>query len=222
MIILGLTGSIAMGKSTVGAMMNTLGIAVHDSDAVVHNLLQTESEARPAIAANFPYFDFPQIYEKKTYAINRRELGKLVFDNAELRERLEGILHPLVRKSQVEFIRQSQNKGLEMVCLDIPLLFETGAERRVDCTIVVSAPYFVQRARVMERPHMTEEKFQAILSRQMPDAEKCRRADYVIKTGLGRAHSMKMLKDVILDIREKTYGMIHVEHSVNEDDIAEA
>ncbi len=220
MIILGLTGSIGMGKSTTASMMKILGIAVHDSDATVQELLKPESKARPAIASHFPYFEFPQIYIKKTYEINRRELGKLVFNNDELRERLESILHPLVKKSQNEFIRQSRAKGLDMICLDIPLLFETGADKDVDYTINVSAPYFIQRARVLSRPNMTEEKFKAILSRQMPDHEKCKRADFVIKTGLGCAHTMKSLKQVIYKIREDS-RIYNNNESPNKENIAD-
>lgn len=206
MIVLGLTGSIGMGKSTVAAMMESLGIAVHDSDAAAHRLLEPKSEARLAIAAAFPHYEYSQIYEKKTYDINRRELGKVVFSDDTARERLESIIHPMVRKSQIEFLRSSKLKGLEIVTLDIPLLFETGAEARVDYTIVVSAPYFIQKARVLARPDMTEQKFHAILSRQMPDAEKRSRSDFVIQTGLGRAHTMRCLKDILHGVREGVYG----------------
>lgn len=206
MIVLGLTGSIGMGKSTVAAMMNTLGIPVHDSDIAAHRLLEPKSEARLALAAAFPHYQYPQIYEKKTYNINRRELGKIVFSDDEARERLEAIIHPMVRKSQTEFLRASKIKGARIAALDIPLLFETGAEARVDYTITVSAPYFLQRARVLARPDMSEEKFHAILSRQMPDAEKRARSDFVIQTGLGRAHSFSSLKEILESIRQEVYG----------------
>lgn len=206
MIILGLTGSIAMGKSTIGAMMENMRIPVHEADAAVHDLLKFESEAWPAIKANFPFFNYPEIYEDKGRALNRKEFGKLIFNDDDLRELLESILHPLVHKSQNEFIREYKLKGFDMVCLDIPLLFETGADERVDYTITVSAPYFIQRQRVLERPNMSEEKFHAILQRQMPDEQKCSLSDYVIKTGLGRAHAMKDLKSALHDIREKEFG----------------
>ncbi len=200
MIVIGLTGSIGMGKSTLGAMMENMGVPVHDADEAVRILLKPKSEARPAIASAFPYFEFPNIYEKKTYNLKRKEFGDLIFSNNSHRENLEAILHPFVRKAQNEFIRAHSLKGRRIVCLDIPLLFETGGAQSVDYTITVSAPDFIQRERVLARPNMTEEKFNAILARQMPDAEKRTLSDYVIKTGLGRAQSMKELKGVIADI----------------------
>lgn len=206
MIVLGLTGSIGMGKSTVAAMMKTLGIPVHDSDIAAHRLLEPKSEARLALAAAFPHYEYPQIYEKKTYNINRRELGQIVFSDDEARARLEAIIHPLVRKSQTEFLRASALKGIKIAVLDVPLLFETGADARVDYTITVSAPAFLQRARVLARPDMTEEKFHAILARQMPDAEKRARSDFVIQTGLGRAHSLQTLKQILQDVQNLSGG----------------
>jgi len=200
-IIIGLTGSIGMGKSTLSAMMENLGIPVHDADKCVRLLLKNKSEARPAIAAAFPYFQFPEIYEKKTYDLKHKEFGAMIFSHDNHRETLESILHPFVHKSQNEFIRAQRLKGIDIVCLDIPLLFETGSENRVDHIITVSAPDFIQRERVLARPHMTGGKFNAILARQMPDAEKCARSDYVIKTGLGRFHSLKCLRSVLTDIR---------------------
>lgn len=203
MIVLGLTGSIAMGKTTIGTMMKTMNIPVHESDHVVHKLLQRNSIARPAIASAFPFFEHPEIYDRKTKDLKRKEFGDLIFNNDEHKATLESILHPLVQKSQNEFIRAETLKGRDIVCLDIPLLFETGSDSRVDYTMVVSAPYFIQRERALSRPKMSEEKFLAILEQQMPDAEKCTRADYIIKTGLGRAPSMKALKLALLDIRIK-------------------
>ncbi len=202
MVVIGLTGSIAMGKSTIGAMIMHLGVPVHEADHAVHGFLSDpKSLARPLIANAFPIYEFPQIYDRKTKGINRAELGRLVFNNDGHRETLEGILHPLVHKSQNEFIRTQKIKGRDIVCLDIPLLFETNAQDRIDYTFVVSAPYEIQRARVLARPNMDEEKFHAILERQMPDVQKRIMADYVIKTGLGRAHAMKELKQAILDLR---------------------
>ncbi len=189
-----------MGKSTVGAMMRTLSIPVHESDHAVHDLYKRKSPARAALAAAFPYYEFPQIYDRKTKDIKRKELGALVFKKPDLLEKLEAILHPMVQQSQQDFIRVNARKGVQIVALDIPLLFETGAEERVDYTITVSAPYFLQRERVLARPNMSEEKLQAILKTQMPDAEKCRRSDYVIKTGLGRAQTMRELKETLRDI----------------------
>ncbi len=203
MIILGLTGSIAMGKSTIGSMMKNMNIPVHEADIEVNNLLQPNSIARPAIAAAFPLFEYPEIYDRKTKNIKRKIFSDFIFNNDEHRQVLESILHPLVRTSQNEFIRTSKLKGRDIICLDIPLLFETNSQSRTDYTITVSAPYDIQRARALSRPNMSEDKFHAILERQMPDAQKCKQSDYVIKTGLGLAYSMKELKTIIAEIKEK-------------------
>ena len=202
-IVLGLTGSIAMGKSMVGAMLENLGIPVHDADAAVHQFLEPDNQARIEIAAVFPYYEHPDLYVKKTRAIDRAKLGALVFGDDELRERLEGILHPLVEQDQQEFIAQRGRLGRSIVALDIPLLYETGADKRVDYTLVASAPLMMQRERALERSNMDEDKLDSIIARQIPDLEKQKRADYVIKTGLGRGHSIKLLKEALLDIRIK-------------------
>ncbi len=193
-----------MGKSTVGAMMRGMGVPVHESDEAVHTLLKRDSPARPALAAAFPYYEYSELYQKKTYDFDRKALARLVFHDDEQRALLESILHPFVQAEQQDFIGEHARKGYDMACLDIPLLFETGAEQRVDYTITVSAPAFLQKQRAMARPNMSEEKFARIAARQMSDAEKCRRADYVIKTGIGRAHSMKALKGVLADIKIKS------------------
>ncbi|MEM7618105.1 MAG: dephospho-CoA kinase [Pseudomonadota bacterium] len=208
MIVLGITGSIGMGKSTIGGMLQTLGVPVHESDHAVHELLQPGRAGYIAVAAEFPLFEFPQIFEKKNKEgrrpFNRKTLGDLVFNNEEYRVRLENILHPLVRKSQVKFVRDQKRLGKNIVALDIPLLFETEAQERVDFVINASAPHHVQRERVLDRPGMTEEKFEAILEKQMPDTEKCTLSDYIVHTGLGRAQSMKELKEILKDIKSKT------------------
>ena len=205
MIVLGLTGSIGMGKSTAAGMLETMNVAVHDSDAEVHRLLSNDEQARLALAAQFPFYKYFTIYGRKNKngvrGFNRKRLGKLVFNNAREREKLEKILHPLVRKAQDEFIRIQRNAGADIVALDIPLLFETGAQQRVDYTIVISAPAFIQQERVLSRPNMTKKKFAAILERQMPDGEKCARADFVVPSGLGKAQTMKALKNIIYNLR---------------------
>ncbi|MFK7838972.1 MAG: dephospho-CoA kinase [Bdellovibrionales bacterium] len=205
MIVIGITGSIGMGKSTAAGMLNTMGIPVHDSDAEVHRILSSDEQARLALAAQFPFYKYFSIYGRKnkngTRGFNRKRLGKLVFENSIEREKLERILHPLVRKSQNEFMRIQKNAGADIVALDIPLLFETGAEQNIDYAITVSAPAFIQKERVMSRPNMTEKKFQAILERQMPDDEKCARADFVIPSGLGKAKMMQSLKEIIYNLR---------------------
>ena len=206
MIILGLTGSIAMGKSTVAGMFQKEGVPVHDSDEAVHELLQPGGKAVPLIAEAFPVFKYPEIYDKKKNGvkpINRSKLGALVFaeGNEELLKELEAILHPLVQESQQVFTRK--HKGADIVVLDIPLLYETGAENRVDYVVVASAPYNIQRQRVLDRPGMDEEKLETILTRQMPDGEKRVRADFIVDTGLGHAHSMKQVKEILLSLRNK-------------------
>ena len=208
MIVIGITGSIGMGKSTIGAMLGTMGIDAHESDGAVHELLQPGRAGYLAVAAAFPYFEYPQVFGKKDKdgrrALERGALGDLIFNNDDHRIALEDILHPLVREAQDKFIRAQKRAGKKIAALDIPLLFETGTEARVDYTINVTAPPHVQKARVLERPAMTEEKFNAILEQQMPDEEKCAHADYVVHTGLGRAQSMKELKTIIQDIQKKT------------------
>lgn len=179
MRILGLTGSIGMGKSTAAAMFRRDGIAVHDADAAVHDLLRRGGAAVPAVAKAFPE-------AVRDGAVDRKALGALVFGRPEALRRLEAILHPLVRRRMRRFLQQAGRRGDRLVVLDIPLLFETGGERFCDAVAVVSAPRLIQRQRVLARPGMTPEKFAAILAAQMPDREKRRRADWVVPTGLGR------------------------------------
>lgn len=206
MIVLGLTGSIGMGKTTCAAMFKRLGIPIHDADQQVRALTGPGGEAYSTIQAAFPYFEFPSLYvdDKKrgVRMIDRFKLAKLVFNCDDKRRRLENILHPLVRISQTNFIRAQQNMGQKLVVLDIPLLYETSGDNRVDYVAVASAPYHLQRQRVLCRPGMTEDKFNAILSKQIPDAEKCARADFIIQTGLGRAHSMKRVKEIVLGLKQ--------------------
>lgn len=207
MILLGLTGSIGMGKSTAATMLSRMNIPIHDSDAEVHRLLSSDEQTRLALAAQFPFYRYFGIYGRKNKngvrGFNRKKLGKLVFNHPAERKKLEQILHPLVRKSQDEFTRKHRNAGADIIAFDIPLLFETGAEQRMDYTLVVSAPAFIQEQRVMSRPNMSEKKLEAILNTQMPDAEKCARADFIVPTGLGRAETMRTLKKIILGLRQK-------------------
>lgn len=190
MIVIGLTGSIGMGKSTALKMFQDLGVPCHDSDACVHALMQPGGKACALVGDAFP-----QVY--KEGVIDRQALGAIVFANPEERVRLENILHPLVRESQREFIAGSQSK---VVVLDIPLLFETGAEGNVDITICVDAPHEIQRQRVLARPGMTEEKFAAILANQMSSSEKVARADYVVQTGVGTADTMMQIENILKEV----------------------
>jgi dephospho-CoA kinase len=176
MFILGLTGSLGMGKSTTARFFAEEGVPVHDADAVVHRLY--EGEAAAAIEAAFPG-------TTAAGKVDRARLAARVLADPEALRRLEAIVHPLVQAAEQRLLAQAQARGDKVVVLDIPLLFETGGQQRVDAVVVVSAPEAVQRARVLERPGMTEEKLAAILARQMPDAEKRRRADFLVDTSQG-------------------------------------
>ena len=174
MLVVGLTGSIGMGKSTVAARLRALGIGVCDADAEVHRLY--EGPAVAAIAAAFP----------GTTAggkVDRQKLGLAVLDKPDEIKRLEAIVHPLVVAAEREFLRRAAAKGAALAVLEIPLLLETGGEARVDVVVVCSAPAEAQRERVMQRFAMSPEKLEQILARQMPDAEKRKRADFVVETG---------------------------------------
>jgi dephospho-CoA kinase len=196
MIVLGLTGSVGMGKSTAAAMLRRLGVPVHDSDATVHRLMAPGGGATAAVAKAFPEA------RRKDGGIDRVALGRRVFDDAKALRRLEAILHPLVRQSQQRFLDSARTRRVPLVVLDVPLLLETGGETRCDKVLVVSAPAPLQRARVMARRGMTEARFRAILAKQMPDAEKRRRADYVVPSGLGRAVTYRMLQRIVRELRQ--------------------
>jgi len=171
MFILGLTGSIGMGKSTTGRFFADAGVPVHDSDAVVHALY--EGEAVAAVAAAFPGTAVDG-------RIDRAKLAAQLLGNPDAIKRLEAIVHPLVRAATQRFLDAQAARGARVVVLDIPLLFETGGERRVDAVVVVSAPPDVQRARVLGRSGMTAERLDTLLARQMSDAEKRARAHFVV------------------------------------------
>ncbi len=190
MFVLGLTGSIGMGKSTAAAMLRRLGVPVHDADATVHRLMGRGGGAVAAIGAAFPGV----VVEG---AVDRRRLGGRVFGDAAALRRLEAILHPQVRRDGEAFLRAQARHRRPLVVLDIPLLYETGAERRCDAVLVVSAPACVQAARVLARPGMTPEKFRAILAQQRPDAEKRRRADFVLHTGLAKGATLRRLTRIV-------------------------
>ena len=190
MVILGLTGSIAMGKSTAAGMLRRLGVPVHDSDAAVHRLLAKGGDAVPLVARAFPGV-------VRRGAVDRRALGALVFADPDALARLESLLHPLVSRQALGFLKRCAMARASVVVLDIPLLFETSAQRRCDATIVVSAPALVQRQRALARPGMTPSKLAGILARQTPDAVKRRLADFVVPTGLGLAVTLRGLKRVV-------------------------
>lgn len=189
MVILGLSGSIGMGKSTAAAMFRRMGIPVYDSDATVHRVLAKGGAAVAEIAAAFPGVVVDG-------AVDRDALGKRVFGDKAALKRLEAIVHPVVRSVQDAFLRRCAARRAPLVVLDIPLLFEVKLDIRCDATVVVSAPFFLQKARVMARPGMTAEKFAGILARQMPDREKRRRADFVVPSGRGRAATLRRLEEI--------------------------
>ncbi|WP_338050252.1 dephospho-CoA kinase [Rhodovibrio sodomensis] len=193
--MLGLTGSIGMGKSTAAGMLRDMGLAVHDADAAVHRLMAKGGRAVPEIARAFP----DAVVDG---AVDRRALGARVFDDPDALERLEAILHPKVRADAHRFIDARRYRGDELVVLDVPLLFETGGEKLCDAVAVVSAPRFVQEARVLTRPGMTRDKLARIRAQQLPDADKRRRADFVVPTGLGRLHSLRSLRRVVKILRD--------------------
>jgi dephospho-CoA kinase len=195
MKIIGVTGSIGMGKTTVAGQFAYLGCPSHNSDKAVHHALQPGGGAFEEVAVTFP-----EAWDKKKHIIRKDVLSKLVFTNEKKRKELEDILHPIVRCDQGMFIRKQKKMGRDRVVLDIPLLFETGAEARVHYTVLASAPFFIQRMRVLKRKGMTEEKFIAILESQMPDVEKRKRADFIVQTGLGRAFSMSQVKQILKEI----------------------
>ncbi len=188
MIVLGLTGSIGMGKSTTARMFRDAGVPVHDSDETVHRLYA--GKAAGLIEKRFPGVVHDGV-------VDREKLAKAVLGQPDALKDLERIVHPLVRADADAFLERHRQEGARLALLDIPLLFETGGEDRVDRILVVTAPAGVQRERVLARPGMTEEKFEAILSRQVPDAEKRRRADYIIDTGQGMDAARRRVAEIV-------------------------
>jgi len=196
MIVLGLTGSIGMGKSTVAAILRRLGVPVHDADAAVHRLLGRGGRAVAAVARLFPD-------ALKDGAIDRRSLGRIVFADPGALARLEALLHPMVRREERQFLATQRRAGEPLAALDIPLLYETGGEARCDAVMVVSAPRRVQLGRVLARPGMTAEKLAAIEARQLSDAEKRSRADYLVPTGLGKRESYRRVAGIVRELRRR-------------------
>ena len=196
MVIVGLTGSIGMGKSTAAAMLRRMGVPVYDADAAVHALQARNGPALPAIEGEFPGV-------VKDGVLDRAALGLRVFGNKPALRRLEAIVHPMVQQRQRAFLRRAALRGAKLVVLDIPLLFEGQGERRVDATLVVSAPAFLQHRRVMARPGMTAEKLAGILRQQVPDSLKRRKATVVIPTGLGLAPTRVALEKAVAALRRE-------------------
>ncbi len=193
MYILGLTGSIGMGKSTVAAMFRARGVPVHDADAEVHRLYGRGGAAVGPVGEFFPEAVVDD-------AIDRKILSSLVVGNEGRMRRLEEIVHPLVQSAERAFLDEAHARGARIVVLEVPLLLEAHGEERVDAVVVVSAPAEVQRARVLSRPGMSEAKFLQILARQVGDPEKRRRAHFIVDTGGNKAQTAKEVDDVLLAV----------------------
>jgi dephospho-CoA kinase len=194
MIVAGLTGSIGMGKSTVARYLKSKGIAVLDADQIVHELYA--GEAVPLIEAAFPG-------TVKNGAIDRKALSEKALNSEASLKLLESIVHPLVRRAELRHLMAEQHKGADLVVVEVPLLFETGANPFFDAVIVVSAPPAVQHERVVSRPGMTGEKFHAILARQWPDSKKREMADFVVDTSVPHEGTYRQIDAVIEEIRKR-------------------
>ncbi len=195
----GLTGSIGMGKSQTAELFAEQGLPVYDADAEVHRLYGPGGAAVPLIREAFP----EAVVEGR---VDRQKLAAVVLSDPEALRRLERLIHPLVHRAEQEAVARAEREGADMIVLDIPLLFEKKREGEVDVIVVVSAPADVQRQRVLERPGMTADKFEAILSKQVPDAEKRRRADFVIETDQGLDHARAQVRNVIAALRRRHRG----------------
>jgi dephospho-CoA kinase len=193
-VIIGLTGSIGMGKTTASNMFHRLGLPICDSDLLVHGMLAKGGTAVLPVAAEFDGV-------VRDGAVDRVVLGQKVFSDKVALKRLEQIIHPLVRLKQVEFIKMCRRQNRVAGILDVPLLFEVKTDQICDFTVVVSAPKFIQKQRVMARPGMTPNRFEETLDRQMPDIEKQKRADFVVPTGLNKRHTLNHLCKIIRNLQ---------------------
>jgi dephospho-CoA kinase len=188
MVVIGLTGSLGMGKTTTARFFAEAGVPVYDADETVHRLYAGEAAA--LIEAAFPG-------TTAEHGVDRARLAQAVLGDSAALARLEAIVHPLVRREELRFLEAARKTGARVAVLDIPLLFETGGDRRVDAVVVVSAPAEMQRARAFERPGMTEEKFRALIAKQMPDEEKRRRADFVVDTSQGHDYARAQVHGIL-------------------------
>jgi len=201
-IVLGLTGSIGMGKSTAARNFSSMGVPVHGADEAVHALMDVGGAATAAIESAFPGVT-------RDGRVDRQALAARVFDDGNVDEkldRLEDILHPLVRQKQEAFLNEARARGEEMVVLEVPLLLETGGDKICDGVVVVSAPAEVQEKRVLKRPGQTRSRLDRILARQMPDEEKRRRADFIIETDVDLAESLRAVENIVKAIRDGTWA----------------
>jgi len=194
MLVVGLTGSIGMGKSTVAGMFRQLNTPVYDADAEVHKLYAEGGAAVEPIRAQFP----EAVVDNK---VDRARLSKLVLGNEVEIKKLEAITHPLLGQGRADFFAAAEQQGAKIVVLDVPLIFETGGEKNFGKIVVVSSPKNIQKDRVLDRDDMTEEKFEAILARQVPDAEKRRQADYVINTNCPKEATLEQVRALLEDLK---------------------
>ncbi len=197
MHVLGLTGSVGMGKSTTAALFKEAGIPVHDADAVVHRLMGPAGQAVAKVEAAFPGTAGPN-------GIDRKKLGQIVFGETSKLRQLEGILHPLVTKDREKFLFQAGIRRAKLVVFDVPLLFETSGEALCDATVLVTAPHFVQTARFLARPGMTSARLSEIRKKQMSDAAKRRLARYIVPTGRGKRPVRLFVNSLIRDLKPET------------------
>jgi dephospho-CoA kinase len=200
--VIGLTGSIGMGKSTAAAMLERMGVPVFSADSCVHDLIGPGGAAVAEVIKAFPGTG-------DGTGISRTALGRAVFGDDAALARLEGILHPLVRAAEIDFVRRQALQGRRICALEIPLLFETGAEALCDAVINLHAPPFVQATRVLARPGMTPARLAAIRARQMSEAEKSVRADFCVATGLGRRHTWRALLRIVATLKRRRRHRVH-------------
>ena len=196
MLLIGLTGSIGMGKSETAKMFARLGVPVYDADAAVHALYARGGAAVEPIAAAFPSAVIDG-------AVDRAALSRCVLGLPDEMRKLEAIVHPLVGRAQIDFLRNAAAEGHHAVVLDVPLLYETGGEARVDVVVVVSAPYHIQEERVLARPGMDMAKFAAIHAKQVPDAEKRKRADFIVETDKGLDHAFDEVRKIVAALKDR-------------------
>lgn len=200
MILLGLTGSIGMGKSATARLFAERGVPVYDADAAVHQAYGKGGEAVAPLE-----WAFPGVVTNEG-EVDRKALRKKVINDPQAMAKLEGIIHPIVGEARNRFLAKAKADGADIVVLDVPLLFETGGDKRVDAIAVVTAPEDLQRARVLARAGMTEDEFEAILARQMPDSEKRHRADFTINTGYGFAYAGIQVDEILRALRSQLDG----------------
>ena len=198
MIVLGLTGSIGMGKSTTARMFAEEGARVHDADATVHDLYAAGGSAVGPIGEAFPG-------AVKDGAVDRQVLAAEIGRRPEALARLEAIVHPLVARSRDDFLAEARKSGADVAVLDVPLLFETGGRQALDAVVVVSAPAHAQRRRVLERPGMSAERLETLIARQVPDAEKRDRADFIVDTGQGLDHARAQVRQILRTVRDPAW-----------------